>query len=97
MSRFHAFTRLVNRTSGQHEIMKGVFEVRSFPRSTTPEENQRMVPACRQHSSVSRLRYGINMRRHIFAFATSKHVRDLEQEGVESILISEIRILSVKT
>lgn len=72
-------SHLVNRASSQYEIMKSVFEVCSFPRSASSKENQRMIPARRQHSSVSRLRYGIDMRRHIFAFATSEHVRDLKR------------------
>lgn len=74
-----ASTRLVNRASSQYEIMKSVFEVCSFPRSATSEENQGMVPTRRQHSSVSRLRYRINMWWHVLAFATSEHVRDLKR------------------
>lgn len=74
-------THLVNSTGGQHEIMKSVLEVRRFPRSTAPEENQGMVPACCQHSSVSRLRDGVNVRRHVLALAAAEHVRDLRVEA----------------
>lgn len=74
-------TCLVNRAGGQHEVMKSVLEVGSLARSATPEENQRVVPACRQHSSVSRLRRRVDVWWHVLALATSEHVRNLKEDS----------------
>lgn len=67
-------------------------QVRGLAGATSPQKNYRLVHSHRLHVTIGSLRHGVNMRWHIFLFATSKHVDYLSQriDRWESLLVEEI-------
>ena len=68
-------------TSGsQTEVVEGISEVVRFAGSASPDKDERLVGARRQHGTVGGLGGGVNVWWHVLGFASAEQLDHLQKQ-----------------
>lgn len=71
---------LLTGRAGDAQVVQGVAEVVRLAGAAAADEDERLVAPGGQHRPVRRLRRGVDVRRHVFRFASSEQLDHLQAE-----------------